>query len=680
MAELLFELLSEEIPAHMQARAAQDLKRLVCDGLKEARLDYDKAEVFVTPRRLALVVNGLPTTQLDITVERKGPKVDAPEKAIQGFLKSADVTLDQCEQRETQKGVVWFAISEEKGRTTAKVLAELLPAALEKMPWPKSMRWGSRKGRWVRPIHSLLCLLDGTVVPLAIHGAEAGNVTRGHRAFASDTFAVADFIGYRNSLRDAHVMLDFAERKQMITKSAERLAEAEGLRIVPDDALASENAGLTEWPVPLMGRIEAEFMDLPGEVLSSAMRKHQKYFSLQDKAGKLAPFFVMVANLATADRGAAIVAGNERVLRARLADAKFFWDQDRRQTLSSRNTALRSITFHAEIGTLDEKVERIQALAVDLCRYIPDADCNKVRSAALLCKADLTTEMIGEFPDLQGIMGRYYAISDGEAPEVAQAIAEHYAPKGPDDPCPSAPESVAVALADKIDTLVAFWTINEKPTGSKDPFALRRATLGVIRLIFENDLRLPLTEVFVAGGASEEVTSELLDFFADRLKVHLRDKGVRHDLVNAVFALGGEDDLVRLMARVNALGEFISSEDGANLLIAYKRAANILRIEEKKDGVSYTEKPNAKGFVQANEKALYDAITDVNGRTSTALETESYRDAMAIMAVLRQPVDCFFDHVTVNIEDTDVRKNRLNLLSEIRDSLDRIADFSKIEG
>ncbi len=680
MAELLFELLSEEIPAHMQARAAQDLKRLVCDGLKEARLDYDKAEVFVTPRRLALVVNGLPTTQLDITVERKGPKVDAPEKAIQGFLKSADVTLDQCEQRETQKGVVWFAISEEKGRTTAKVLAELLPAALEKMPWPKSMRWGSRKGRWVRPIHSLLCLLDGTVVPLAIHGAEASNVTRGHRAFASDTFAVADFIGYRNSLRDAHVMLDFAERKQMITKSAERLAEAEGLRIVPDDALASENAGLTEWPVPLMGRIEAEFMDLPGEVLSSAMRKHQKYFSLQDKAGKLAPFFVMVANLATADRGAAIVAGNERVLRARLADAKFFWDQDRRQTLSSRNTALRSITFHAEIGTLDEKVERIQALAVDLCRYIPDADCNKVRSAALLCKADLTTEMIGEFPDLQGIMGRYYAISDGEAPEVAQAIAEHYAPKGPDDPCPSAPESVAVALADKIDTLVAFWTINEKPTGSKDPFALRRATLGVIRLIFENDLRLPLTEVFVAGGASEEVTSELLDFFADRLKVHLRDKGVRHDLVNAVFALGGEDDLVRLMARVNALGEFISSEDGANLLIAYKRAANILRIEEKKDGVSYTEKPNAKGFVQANEKALYDAITDVNGRTSTALETESYRDAMAIMAVLRQPVDCFFDHVTVNIEDTDVRKNRLNLLSEIRDSLDRIADFSKIEG
>jgi len=680
MSELLFELLSEEIPSRMQAKAAQDLESLVTDGLNKARLCYDKADVFVTPRRLTLVVHGLPATQSNISVERKGPKVGAPKKAIQGFLNSAGVTLDECEQRETQKGMVWFAVSEEKGRATSKVLADLIPAALEKMPWPKSMRWGSERGRWVRPIHSILCILDGIVVPLVIRGAQAGNATRGHRMLASSAFAVANFAGYRSRLRDAHVMLDHEERQQVIAKTAARLAKTKDLQIIPDDALVAENAGLTEWPVTLMGRIDAEFMDVPGEVLSSAMRKHQKYFCLEDLEGQLAPFFVMVANIATADQGAAIVAGNERVLRARLADAKFFWDQDRREALSSRATALKSITFHAKIGTLHEKVGRIQTLAVELYRYIPEADCDKVRSAAQLCKADLTTEMVGEFPDLQGVMGRYYALNDGEAPEVAQAIAEHYAPKGPGDDCPSAPESVVIALADKIDTLVAFWTIDEKPTGSKDPFALRRATLGVIRLILENELRLPLAKVFVAAGANGEIVSDLLNFFADRLKVHLREKGARHDLVSAVFALGNEDDLVRLMARVTALGEFIDSEDGTNLLTAYKRAANILRIEEKKDGVSYTETPDAEDFAQTKENALHDAIADVNGRTSKALKAESFREAMAIMSTLRQPVDSFFDHVTVNAEDAGVRKNRLNLLSEIRDSLDRIADFSKIEG
>ncbi len=680
MAELLFELLSEEIPARMQARAAADLKRLVAEGLKDARLDHDDIQAFVTPRRLALVVDGLPATQPDISVERKGPKVDAPEKAIQGFLKSAGLTLDQCEQRETPKGMVWFAVSEEKGRATAEVLAELIPAALDKLPWAKSMRWGAGRGRWVRPIHSLLCLLDGDVVPVAFHGAEASNVTRGHRVLAGGEFTVTNFAAYRDGLRDAHVMLDSAERQQVISEGAARLAKAKGLRVMPDEALVAENAGLTEWPAPLLGHIDAEFMDVPGEVLSSAMRKHQKYFSLEDASGKLAPHFVMVANMATVDGGGAIVAGNERVLRARLADAKFFWDQDRKQTLSSRTPALKSITFHAKIGTLDEKVDRIQALAVELCQYIPDADRDKVRSAARLSKADLTTEMVGEFPDLQGIMGRYYALADGEAPEVAEAIAEHYAPKGPGDACPSAPESVAVALADKIDTLTGFWAIDEKPTGSKDPFALRRAALGVIRLILENGLRLPLGKVFAAAGASEEPSRDLLDFFADRLKVHLREKGVRHDLVSAVFALGGEDDLVRLMARVDALGAFIGNEDGANLLTAYKRAANILRIEEKKDKTSYTGAPDAALFAEDEEHALHDAIADVNGRTAQALETESYQDAMAIMSGLRQPVDAFFDHVTVNAEDAAVRKNRLNLLSEIRDSLDRIADFSKIEG
>ena len=682
MAELLFELLSEEIPARMQAKAAADLKRLGVERLKDARLAHTGAESFVTPRRLALVIQGLPVTQPDISVERKGPKVDAPEKAIQGFLRSAGLTLDQCEQRDTPKGKVWFAVIEEKGRPTADVLADVIPDALEKLPWAKSMRWGSGRARWVRPIHSLLCLLDGTVVPLTFHDTQAGNATRGHRILAGDEFTVTDFADYRDKLRAAFVMLDGAERLQVIRDGARRLAEAKGLTVKPDEALLAENTGLVEWPLPLLGRIDAAFMEVPGEVLSSAMRKHQKYFSLEDAAGKLAAHFVLVANMDTADGGAAIVAGNERVLRARLSDAKFFWDQDRKITLSSRTPALKHIVFHAKLGTLDEKVDRIQALAVELCQYIPGSERDRVRSAARLCKADLSTEMVGEFPDLQGIMGRYYALADGEAPEVAKAIAEHYSPLGPNDNCPSAPESVAVALADKIDSLAGFFSIDEKPTGSKDPYALRRAALGVIRLVLENELRLPLLSVFraAAGESGDDSSQALLDFFADRLKVHLREKGVRHDLVSAVFALGGEDDLVRLMARVEALGGFLGSEDGEHLLTAYKRAANILRIEEKKDGTSYAAKPDAALFAEEQERALHSAIQDVNERTSGALEQEKFEDAMAIMSGLRQPMDTFFDDVTVNAEDAALRINRLNLLSEIRDSLDRIADFSKIEG
>jgi len=686
MAELLLELMSEEIPARMQAKAAADLERLVCEGLKEARLDYDSAQSFVTPRRLTLVVDGLPALQPDITVERKGPKVDAPEKAIQGFLKSAGATLDQCEQRETPKGMVWFAVSQEQGRPTAEVLTSLVPAALEKLSWAKSMRWGSSRARWVRPIHSLLCLLDGAVVPASFQDTPAGAETRGHRVLAGDDMTVGNFAGYRDGLRTAFVMLDPAERQQVIRDGAARLAAAEGVVVKPDEALVAENAGLVEWPVPLLGHIDAEFMDVPGEVLSSAMRKHQKYFSLEDKHGRLAPCFVMVANMATADDSAAIVAGNERVLRARLADAKFFWDQDRKQTLSSRTPALKHIVFHAKLGTLDEKVDRVQALAVELCQYIPGAERDRVRSAARLCKADLSTDMVGEFPDLQGVMGRYYALGDGEAPEVAAAIAEHYAPQGPGDTCPSAPDSVAVALADKIDTLVGFFTIDEKPTGSRDPYALRRAALGIIRLILENGLRLPLRAVFgAAAGAKataelEETAQALLDFFADRLKVHLREQGVRHDLVSAVFALGGEDDLVRLMARVDSLAGFLGSEDGGHLLTAYKRAANILRIEEKKDGASYAAEADAALFAEDQERALHEAVLDVNRRSLDALDGESYEEAMAVMSNLRQPVDEFFDHVTVNADDAALRHNRLSLLSEIRDSLDRIADFSKIEG
>ena len=680
MAELLIELMSEEIPARMQAKAAADFERLLCEGLKDARLDFDSAQSFVTPRRLTVVVDGLPALQPDISVERKGPKVDAPEQAIQGFLKSTGMTLDQCEQRETPKGMVWFAVSQEQGRPTAEVLTNLVPAALEKLPWAKSMRWGSGRARWVRPIHSLLCLLDGAVVPASFQDSQAGAVTRGHRMLAGGEITVGNFAEYRDGLRAAFVMLDPAERQQVIRDGAAGLAAAQGVAVKPDAALVAENAGLVEWPVPLMGRIDAEFMDVPGEVLSSAMRKHQKYFSLEDKDGRLAPYFVLVANMATADGGGAIIAGNERVLRARLADAKFFWDQDRKQTLSSRTPALKHIVFHAKLGTLDEKIDRVQALAVELCQYIPGSERDRVRSAARLCKADLSTDMVGEFPDLQGVMGRYYALADGEAPEVAAAIAEHYAPQGPGDTCPSAPDSVAVALADKIDTLVGFFTIDEKPTGSRDPYALRRAALGIIRLILENGLRLPLRAVFGAAGGTGETPQELLDFFADRLKVHLREKGVRHDLVSAVFALGGEDDLVRLLARVDALGIFLGSEDGDHLLTAYKRAANILRIEEKKDGASYAAQSDAALFAEDQERALHAAILDVNQRSLDALEGESYEDAMAVMANLRRPVDEFFDHVTVNADDAALRRNRLNLLSEIRDSLDRIADFSKIEG
>lgn len=680
MAELLLELLSEEIPARMQAKAAASLERLLCEGLKEARLDYSNAQSFVTPRRLTVTVDGLPAEQPDISVERKGPKVDAPEKAIQGFLKSTGLTLDQCEQRETPKGAVWFAVSEEKGRPTAEVLADLVSTALENLAWAKSMRWGAGRERWVRPIHSLLCLLDGAVVPASFHNCPAGATTRGHPMLSDGDIAVKDFAGYRDDLRAAFVMLDAAERAQVIRDGAARLAAAEGVQIKPDDALVAENAGLVEWPVPLLGRIDAEFMDVPGEVLSSAMRKHQKYFSLEDDDGNLAPYFILVANIETADNGATITAGNERVLRARLSDAKFFWDQDRKNTLSSRTPALKHIVFHAKLGTLDEKVDRVQALAVELCQYIAGAERDRVRSAARLCKADLSTDMVGEFPDLQGIMGRYYALGDGEAPEVAQAIAEHYAPQGPSDTCPSAPESVAVALADKIDTLVGFFAIDEKPTGSRDPYALRRAALGVIRLILENGLRLPLRAVFQAAGGKQETAQELLDFFADRLKVHLREKGVRHDLVSAVFALGGEDDLVRLMVRVDSLSGFLGSEDGGHLLTAYKRAANILRIEEKKDGQSHAGEPDAARFSEAQERALHEAILEANQASLAALEGESYEDAMAVMANLRRPVDEFFDHVKVNAEDAALRANRLNLLSEIRDSLDRIADFSKIEG
>jgi len=691
MPELLLELLSEEIPARMQARATEELKRLVSEALGKVRLEFSASKSFATPRRLALKVEGLPAEQPDMIVEKKGPKVGAPDKAIEGFLKSSRLeSLDHCEQRETEKGPVWFAIRHEAGRASAEVLAELLPAALVALGWPKSMRWGEGDFRWVRPLRGVLCVFGGAPIRFAFGGVESGSTTRGHPFLSPASFEVSEFTDYEAKLRDAKVMLDAAERGRVIREQAETLVRAEGLAMAPDEALLAENAGLVEWPVVKLGAIDAAFMGLPAEVLISAMRKHQKYFAATGPDGKLAPRFVMVADMETADGEATIVAGNERVLRARLADAKFYWDQDRKRTLFERAPELAVIVFHAKLGTLEAKVDRIQALVVEIAGNVADAKRDQVRSAARLCKVDLVTEMVGEFPDLQGIMGCYYARHDGEDEAVADAIAEHYAPQGPGDACPRAPVSIALALADKIDTLVGFWAIDEKPTGSKDPFALRRAALGVIRLILENRLRLPLRAVFGRAGVIHEISSgdskiarvsgDLLAFFAERLKVHLREKGVRHDLIAAVFEQGGEDDLVRLLAKVDALAEFLASEDGANLLVAYRRAANILAIEEKKDGVHYDGVPEPERFVQSEEIVLFDAIKTAEQQADASVLEEEFAGAMTALARLRGPVDGFFDKVTVNSENVEHRRNRLCLLARIRAALDRLADFSKIEG
>lgn len=680
MAELLLELFSEEIPARMQARAAADLKRLVEDGLKKAGLDGSKSEAFVTPRRLALVIDGLPEQQADVKDERKGPQVGAPEQALAGFIKSlGGMSLEDCEQREIKGKMFYFAVIEKKGEPTVGVLPAILDAAINGLPWPKSMKWGAGEKRWVRPLHNILCLFDGAVVPVRYEGCDANQHTYGHRFMNPDVIAVSDFADYRAKLAEAHVMLCPSERRAEIVSQAEKVAEAAGLTLRADEGLLQEVTGLVEWPVVLMGDIEAEFMELPPEVLTDSMRAHQKYFTVLNADGSLAPKFIVVANQVAADGGAAIIAGNERVLRARLSDAKFFWDQDRKVSLASRTTKLKDIVFHAKLGTLDEKVDRMQALAVDLCDHIDGANRDMVRSAARLSKADLVTGMVGEIPEVQGIIGRYYALNDGEAPEVANAIAEHYSPVGPGDACPTAPTSVAVSLADKLDTLVGFWTIDEKPTGSKDPFALRRAALGVIRLIIENNLRLPMNKVFALAGG-EKVADDLLGFFADRLKVHLKGEGVRHDLIDAVFALGGEDDLVRLLARVDALSALVATDDGANLLAAHKRATNILRIEEKKDGKLYAGTPDENVFVEDAERTLFAALKDVGAQGSKLAADEKFAEAMAALAKLRQPLDAFFDDVMVNADEQSVRENRLKLLSQIQSVMGEIADFSKIEG
>jgi glycyl-tRNA synthetase beta chain len=708
VAELLLEILSEEIPARMQARATDDLKRLVTGALKDAGLAFSGARAFATPRRLALVVDGIPERQPDVKDERKGPAVGAPDRAIEGFLGSVGLALDQCEKRDVKGKEFWFAVIEEKGRATTEVLAEVVPAVLTNFPWSKSMRWANTTFRWVRPVENILCLFSGLVVQGSItlgkitardemtertftasEPLHFNDLTRGHRFLAPQAFRVRDFADYHARLREAHVILDPEERREMLLDDADRLVEAEGLRLRNDPALFDEVTGLVEWPVALMGRIDDVFMDLPAEVLTESMRAHQKYFALETKDHKLAPRFITVANMLTEDGGAAVVAGNERVLRARLSDARFFWDQDRKAKLESRVAKLAGITFHARLGTVAEKVDRMESLAAELSDYIPGADRNKATRAAHLSKADLTSGMVGEFPELQGVMGRYYALNDGEDADVAEAIAQHYAPRGPNDSCPTAPTAIAVALADKIDSLVGFWRIGETPTGSRDPYALRRAALGVIRLIIENGLRLPLWKVFAAAdgihasGDTEKmepaVPLALLEFVADRLKVQMREKGVRHDLIDAVFALESEDDLVRLLTRVDALTALLGTDDGANLLTAYRRAANIVAIEEKKDKTAYDGAVDETLLTEAQEKTLNEVLAREEKALEQTLKAEKYGDAMAALAHLRAPVDAFFDHVTVNCDDKALRANRLRLLSRIRAALHRVADFSKIE-
>jgi glycyl-tRNA synthetase beta chain len=594
-------------------------------------------------------------------------------------------SADQAERRDDKKGAYYVALLERPGHATAEVIAEIMPELVKSFPWPKSMRWGCGRLRWVRPLQSIICLLDGKVVPFEVHGIRSGKETRGHRFMAHEPFKVRRFKDYEEKLRDAKVILDGDERARIILEGARKAAAKEGLTLLEDEALLAENAGLTEWPVVLLGSFDEEFLSVPPEVLATSMKAHQKCFSLRKKDGALANRFIVVANLEARDKGNAIVAGNERVIRARLADAKFFFEQDRKVMLPDRVPKLKEIVFHEKLGSQYERVQRLWRFARELAPLV-DADPDLAERAAILAKADLVSLMVGEFPELQGVMGRYYALDQEEIEAVADAIAAHYRPLGPSDDVPREPVAIAVALADKLDMLVGFWAIDEKPTGSKDPYALRRAALGVIRIVLENDLRLRLKEYLLTHQATAKfdpavhnLADRLLSFFADRLKVHLRDQGARHDLVDAVFALGG-DDLLIIVRRVEALGRFLDTEDGEHLLIGAKRAINILRIEEKKDSRTYDESPDPTLFKRPEEKALAKAVDAVEKASAAAITREDFEAAMAEMAKLRTPVDEFFDHVTVNATDPGLRANRLRLLNRIRATTLTVADFSKIEG
>jgi glycyl-tRNA synthetase beta chain len=747
MPDLLLELFSEEIPARMQARAAEDLRKLVTDRLVAAGLVYEGAKAFATPRRLALAVQGVPARQPDQKDEKKGPRVGSPEGAIRGFLKAAGLaSIDQAKiEHDAKKGDFYVAVIERQGRPAIEVIGEIVPDVIRSFPWPKSMRWGSGRLTWVRPLHSIVATFgpeteEPDIVAFSIDGIEAGDQTRGHRFLAPEPFRVKRFDDYVAKLAKAKVVLDPERRRDMILHDAKNLAFAQGYELVEDAGLLAEVAGLVEWPVVLMGSFDAAFLSIPPEVIRTTIRANQKCFVLRDpQSAKLVAKFILVANTEATDSGSAIIAGNERVIRARLADAKFFYETDLKVPLEDRLPKFEQIIFHEKLGTQAERIERIERLAAELASTV-GADVEKARRAARLCKADLLTEVVGEFPELQGLMGKYLAEAQGEDEAVAHACEDHYKPKGPEDLVPADPVSVAVALADKIDTLVAFWLIAEKPTGSKDPFALRRAALGVIRIILSgtrlrlipiisgvarrmaeiraaiepagNALRIAaivggqevkirvqaisraITEEEVAKREEEiakrfdefkhefakEISNDLLFFFADRLKVQLREQGARHDLVDAVFALEDQDDLVLIVRRVEALGKFLDGEDGKTLLAGYKRATNIIRIEEKKDARDYVGKPDPQFYRQAEEWELAKAIDAVNAEAGAAVAHEDFAAAMLAMAKLRPRVDAFFDKVTVNVDDQPLRENRLRLLNEIRAATRAVADFSRIEG
>jgi glycyl-tRNA synthetase beta chain len=718
MPDLLIELFSEEIPARMQRQGAEDLKRLVTGALMERGLLYEGAQSFATPRRLALHIIGLPAEQAKSIEERKGPRVGAPEAAIHGFLKSAGLARieDAAIEKDPKKGEFYIARIEKPGRATKDVIAEIMPAIIRAFPWPKSMRWGAASARadalrWVRPLRAIVCTFSSQhetpeIVPFDIDGLASGDVTHGHRFMAPEAIRVRRFEDYVDSLAKARVVLDADRRKQIIFADARALALAHGLELVEDEGLLEEVAGLVEWPVVLMGELEAAFLDIPAEVIRATIRANQKCFVLRGADGRLANKFLLVANLIASDGGAAIAAGNGRVVRARLSDARHFWLTDLAplpdykdkadKPLDQRLAKLRAlgIVFHEKLGTQGARVDRIAALAEALAPLV-DADPALAKRAALLAKADLVTEMVGEFPELQGLMGRYYAAAQHEDQTVAAAVEEHYKPQGPNDRIPMAPISIAVALADKLDTLVGFWAIDEKPTGSKDPYALRRAALGVIRIVLENSLKLRLSPLvdghFVVldaatnRGARETLddvrTADLLAFFADRLKVYLRDKGARHDLIDAVFALPGQDDLLMIVRRVEALGRFLETDDGKNLLAGYRRAANILRAEEKKDGAgAFSAAHEQAALALPAEKALAVALGKASGNAADHVAKEDFEGAMRALATLRAPVDAFFLDVTVNADDPALRLNRLRLLNELREAVHTVADFSRIAG
>ncbi len=760
MPDLLIELFSEEIPARMQAKAREDLKKLVTDGLVGAGLTYASAGAFSTPRRLALSVEGLDAASKPVREERKGPRTDAPQPAIDGFLRATGLTLDQLEIRDEKKGQAYYAVVTRPGRPASEIVAEVLEAAIRNFPWPKSMRWGAGTLRWVRPLHSILCILTdeggAQVVPLEIEGIVSGNTTRGHRFMAPDAFTVSGFDDYAAKLRRAKVMLDADERAAHIAQEAANLAFARGLEIVEDPGLLSEVAGLVEWPVPLMGAIAARFLDLPPEVLQTSMKEHQKFFSARNpKTGRIEGF-VTVANIEAADDGAMILAGNQRVLAARLSDAAFFYDNDLREAKAGMKDwaeGLKSVTFHNKLGSQADRVARIAALAREIAPLV-GADPAQAEEAAKLAKLDLRSSMVGEFPELQGVMGRYYALAAGKPAAVADAARDHYSPLGPSDDVPTAPVSVAVALADKIDTLIGFWAIDEKPTGSKDPFALRRAALGVIRLVLGNGVRVNAIELFakahrhlarslantrelrpldnpnynvgyqindstgyeshiqeavyqsnedyflgeyegrpvgpsVSFPAREHVgiflgeaktIADLLSFLHDRLKVYLRDQGIRHDVIDAVLAQPGNDDLVLVVARATALNDMLKTEDGKNLTQGLKRAGNILSQAEEKDGVEYSFGADPKFAETEEERALFAALDAAEPAIRKATADEDFPAAMAAIAGLRAPIDAFFEAVQVNTDSQITRRNRLNLLHRIREAGRQIADFTKVEG